>query len=116
MVSRFGGVSFLVTSLVGMVAGLFILGRLAGMVDDPRNRDALTRDDLPGLLVWLLDHRLALIGIALPGLLGGLMLLIGRPPRGLWYLLGLGGVLGLFALILFSVFQFIAPLYQYQEL
>lgn len=106
----------MVTAVASAMLGFFILGQLSGSIHDPMNTGAVDHDTLPAVLMVLLDHRAVFLFLVLPGLAGGLLLLLGARPRALWYAIGLLGVVLQIATLLACFVAFIAPFYQYQEL
>ncbi len=101
-------------SAIAGIATWFVMDRLAPVVsrvaEDPR--------DVAPLVRFCLAHELGLALLALPGVIGGLLLLLSFKPglRWLWAALGLLSMGGLLALNILCLIMLLAPLYQLESL
>ncbi len=112
----FRGMGIYVTfgSAIAGIATWFVLGRLAPVV----SRVAEDPSDVAPLVRFCLAHEVGLALLALPGVIGGLLLLFQLKPRLrlLWAALGLISMVGLLVLNVLCVVMLLAPLYQLESL
>ena len=94
----------LLTSILCMGLGTFVMGKLSDMALDPRNKGAI------------IERPMLYILVCLPALCCGIMLLAGARPRILWNVLGILASLMMIGTFLASFIYWLAPLYTYQEL
>ncbi len=101
-------------SVIAGIATWVVMDRLAPVVpkitDDP--------SDIAPLVRFCLAHELGMASLALPGVIGGLLLLSSFKPglRWLWAALGLISMVGLLVLNALCVVMLLAPLYQLESL
>ncbi len=112
----FRGMGIYVTfgSAIAGIATWFVMGRLAPVV----SRVAEDPSDVAPLVRFCLAHEVGLALLALPGFVGGLLLLFQLKPRLrlLWAALGLISMVGLLVLNALCVVMLLAPLYQLESL
>lgn len=106
----------LLTAIVCMGLGTFMLGRLSDMAHDPKNKGAIELDAMPLVLATIIERPMFYALICLPALISGIMLLAGARPRIFWNVLGLMGILLMVGTLVASFIYWLAPLYQYQPL
>ncbi len=101
-------------SVIAGIATWFVMGRLASVV----SRVAEDPSDVAPLLRFCLAHEVGLALLALPGFIGGLLLLFGLKPRLrlLWAAIGLLSMVGLLVLNVLCIVMLLAPLYRLESL
>jgi hypothetical protein len=113
---RLAGFGFIVTSIICMTAGFFILNKLATYSNNPNSRDAVETDSMPAVFRQLIDHPSLFLALCVPALVGGVVLLAGAKPRSLWFALCVVTTVIMFGTLMAVFIFWIAPLYQYQDL
>lgn len=116
IVTTASGILFALTSLVCMMLGTFVLGKLHAYANNPRNKGTVDLDAMPAMFVLLIEHRFLYVILCAPALASGVLLAAGIKPRSLWYMIGLLSVLLMVGTLLGSFISWIAPLYEYQDL
>ncbi len=116
LLSRFSGGILIMTSLVCMGFGPFLLGKLNDLAADSRNAGTVDLESMPAVFAQLIQHRFAYLLLCVPALTCGVLLFVGARPKALWYGFGILCVLGMIGVLPASFIFWIAPLYQYQEL
>lgn len=106
----------LLTSILCMGLGTFVMGKLSDMALDPRNKGAIALDEMPRFFAAIIERPMLYILVCLPALCCGIMLLAGARPRILWNVLGILASLMMIGTFLASFIYWLAPLYTYQEL
>lgn len=116
IVTTASGILFVLTSLVCMVLGTFVLGKLHAYANNPRNKGTVDLDAMPQVFVLLIEHRFLYVVLCVPALVSGVLLAVGIKPRSLWYVICLLSVFLMVGTLLASFISWIAPLYEYQDL
>lgn len=112
----FNGVMYLLTAIICMAMGTFMLGKLSDLANNPNNLGTIDLDAMPRIFSTLIERPMLYALICLPALISGIMLLAGARPRIFWNVLGLVGSLIMIGTIFASFIYLLAPLYQYQPL
>lgn len=106
----------LLTAIICMGLGSFVMGKISASVHDPRNKGTIDLDEMPRFLASIIDRPMLYVLLCLPALGCGIMLLAGARPRTLWNVLGLLASLMMIGTLFASFIYWIAQLYQYQPL
>ena len=107
---------YLLTSIICMGLGSFVMGKFSAMAHDPRNKGAIDLEEMPRFIASIIERPMLYVLLCLPALGCGIMLLAGARPRTLWNVLGLLASLMMIGTLFASIIYWLAPLYQYQPL
>ena len=106
----------LLTVIICMGLGTYVLGEFSAMARDPQNKGAIDLDEMPRFFASIIERPMLYILVCLPALGCGIMLLAGARPRTLWNVLGLLASLLMIGTLVASFIYWLARLYQYQPL